>query len=173
LVGITRPEHIQPLKEGYSPDVAVHVRLGDFQTATAAAAGHGKPVTNTRIPLDWYADVIRGLRLHLGTLRVEIFSDGTDKELEQLTSLPNVSRKTFGSSLADILALSTSSILVASGSTFSMWASFLGRQPVVWHPGRRLQPLLYERPAAEVESIGQFERAFVEECRLSLRKRPV
>jgi hypothetical protein len=47
----------------------------------------------------------------------------------------------FGSAIADLWALSNANVLVASGSTFSMWASYLGRMPVIWHPGQLSCPL--------------------------------
>jgi hypothetical protein len=128
----------------------------------------GTKVTNTRIGLDWYLSVIKSLRSHFGQLPVDVFSDGSDEELRPLTSLSGVTRRTFGSSIGDILALSSSAILVASGSTFSMWASYLGRQPVVWYPGRRFQKLLFDTPEAEVESLGEFPIAFLDHCRKSL-----
>jgi hypothetical protein len=42
-------------------------------------------------------------------------------------------------------------LLIASGSTFSMWASYLGRMPVIWYKGQLRQRLYYESPASEIE----------------------
>lgn len=170
LLKITEPKRIRPLSEGYSPAIAVHVRLGDFKAANvpAGVSVTNTRMTNTRISMDWYVNIIQGLRAQLGDLKVEVFSDGTDEELRPLTSLSGVARKTFGSSIADILALSCSAILVSSGSTFSMWASYLGRQPVVWHPGRLFQRLFLDCPEAEIESSGKFPSAFLDHCYRSL-----
>jgi Glycosyl transferase family 11 len=164
LLQLTNPKLLRPLTEGYRPAIAVHVRLGDFKPPEAAAT----MVYNTRIPLDWYLRVIQGLRSHFGELQVDVFSDGSDEELRSLMALSGVTRKTFGSSIGDILALSSSAILVTSRSTFSMWASYLGRQPVVWYPGRLFQRLLFDHPEAEIESSGEFSRAFLNYCHESL-----
>jgi hypothetical protein len=164
LLQMTNPKLLRPLTEGYRPAIAVHVRLGDFKPPEAAAT----EVYNTRVPLDWYLRVIQGLRSHFGELQVDVFSDGSDEELGSLMALSGVTRKTFGSSIGDILALSASAILVTSRSTFSMWASYLGRQPVVWYPGRLFQRLLSEHPEAEIESSGEFSRAFLNYCHESL-----
>jgi hypothetical protein len=166
LLQMTKPNLIRPLTEGYRPAVAVHVRLGDFKPPVAVAAE--TRVYNTRISLDWYLRVIQSLRTHFGELQVDIFSDGSDEELRSLMALSGVTRKTFGSSIGDILALSSAAILVTSGSTFSMWASYLGRQPVVWYPGRLYQRLLFDHPEAEIESSGEFSRAFLNYCHESL-----
>ena len=135
LMEITEPKHIRPLTEGYSPAIAVHVRLGDFKAANVPA---GVSVTNTRISMDWYVNIIQGLRPELGDLKVDVFSDGTDEELRPLTTLSGSHRKTFGSSIADILALSCSAILVSSGSTFSMWASYFRSPTGCLAPGQTI-----------------------------------
>ena len=43
------------------------------------------------------------------------------------------------------------SLLIASGSTFSMWGSYLGQVSTIWHPGKLLQHLLIEHPEREIE----------------------
>ena len=57
----------------------------------------------------------------------------------------------YGSGLGDMLGLSRSNLLIASGSTFSMWGSYLGQVPTIWHPGKRLQHVLLEHPEREIE----------------------
>lgn len=138
LVAMTRSKHKGGLKFDFSSSISVHVRLGDF--AEPAPGSSLRAVSNTRIPIDWYADIVEGIRRAAGaTLPAYIFSDGTDSELATLLSLPKCSRLGFGSAIADLLALSRANILVTSGSTFSMWASFLGRMPALWYPGRLRQ----------------------------------
>ncbi len=132
-------------------DIAVHVRLGDFGavpqgTVPAAAA------VNLRLPIDWYVDRIERLRATLARpLSVTIFSDGTDEELLPLLRLPDTRRATGGNALSDILSLSRAPILVASGSTFSMWASFIGAGVSLWAPGRLFQKLKAD-PDGEIET---------------------
>jgi len=120
----------------FSPaGISVHIRMGDFSTPPdeeTLREGHW----NYRLPLRWYVNVVENLRKTAGTtLPVYVFSDGTDEELKDVLSLPHVERVFFGSAIADMLALSRSRLMVASASTFSMWASYLGRMPVIWYPG--------------------------------------
>jgi hypothetical protein len=49
------------------------------------------------------------------------------------------------------LGLSRSRLLIASGSTFSMWGSYLGQVPAIWHPGKLLQHVLIDHPEREIE----------------------
>ena len=80
-----------------------------------------------------------------------MFSDASDEELRPLLGRPNVQRAFFGSSVADLLAMSTASVLIASGSTFSMWAAYLGRMPVIWPKDQRRQRLHGDAWEYEVE----------------------
>ena len=110
------------------------------------------PSYNTRIPVEWYVDRIERLRAELGSnLNVRVFSDGTDGELEPLLKLKNLERATRGNAISDIISLSRSKILVASGSTFSLWASFIGDGPAIYYPKRMFQRLKSSENA-EIES---------------------
>lgn len=138
----------------YSGSISVHVRMGDFSIPLKQTdldikkSGH----TNFRLSFSWYISMVNTLRRKMGEeCKVYIFSDGRDDELEELLNIPGCERLSFGSSIADLLALSSSNVLIASGSTFSMWASYLGRMPVIWHPGQMRQNLYYEHPHAEIE----------------------
>jgi hypothetical protein len=150
LLLMTRPEHKAGLTHDFRHSISVHVRLGDFGPPAGTAVL--PPGSCTRLPLAWYRHVILQIRAAADAdVPVHIFSDGTDEELAPLLQLPRVRRLTFGSSIADLLALSRACVLIASGSTFSRWASYLGRMPVVMYPGALGQHLYYENPAAEVE----------------------
>lgn len=148
LLSMTRDEH----KAGYQeqPGVAVHVRLGDFLPAPEATLERG--AYNYRIGLPWYLAKLQQLQRVIGDAPVDVYSDGSDEELEPLLALPRVRRRFHGSAIADMLALSRARVLIASGSTFSMWASYIGRMPVVWHPGQLRQRLYGSSPGAEIES---------------------
>ena len=93
------------------------------------------------------------LRKELGAdINFKIFSDGSNEELSLILKQKNTERVRFGSALADLLALSKSHILIGSASsTFSMWASYLGRMPTIWPEKGLFQSLHYERPNNEVE----------------------
>jgi hypothetical protein len=135
------------------PFIGVHVRCGDFkkiENKTDLLKGKN----NTRIPILWYVDVINKLRSSLcSEAQVIIFSDGSDDEIGMLLALRNVRRSKDKSALADLMLMARSTILIAAGSTFSMWASYLGRMPVVWHRGQLRQRIYYEKPHAEIEYV--------------------
>ena len=85
---------------------------------------------------------------------VWVFSDAADDEIQPLLALPGVRRVFFRSAVADLLAMSTAKVLVASGSTFSMWAAFLGRMPVIWPPNSKRQNLHGSNWEYEIELDG-------------------
>jgi hypothetical protein len=153
LVSITRPEHLRGLTNPDQESITVHVRRGDFKPVSEVNLRNG--AWSTRLPLDWYKSAIEACRRALPKGQdapVRIFSDGTDDELRALLSIPGTRRCTFGPSLADLHALSASRVLIASGgSTFSMWASYLGRMPVIWYPGQLRCRLYYDTPEGEIE----------------------
>lgn len=141
LLAITRERHKKGLRSDFRHSISVHVRLGDFR------------VESLQTPIEWFAGAIRVVRETLGCdLPVHIFSDGSDEELRPLLGIPGTARLGFGSSISDILALSSANILIATGgSTFSKWAAYLGRVPVIYPPRTLHQKLYYDRPVAEVE----------------------
>lgn len=108
--------------------VAVHVRLGDY-------------VSQLRIPISWYRDVISNILIINPNQKLILFSDGSDDELAELLSLPNVERRFFGNALADIWAISKCKLLIASDSTFSAWGAFLGNVPILF--SKRHFPSVY------------------------------
>lgn len=122
LVAITKKKHLNALSHDFSESITVHVRLGDFA------------IGNLTTPISWYIRAISSLRRKIDkSWRVWVFSDGADEQLRELLSLPNVARLGFGSSIADMLAMSKSRILLGGRhSTFSRWAAFLGEMPSIW-----------------------------------------
>jgi len=162
LLRIVRPEHKRSLETGFAPEIAIHVRLGDFVHADPSRG-------NTRIDLEWYIGILRQLREHLGPLSVALFSDGTDEELAPLLNLAGVSRVTFGSSIADIIGLSCARIFIASGSTFSMWASYLGQMPTIWFPKRLHHPILRDSRREIMTSL-ELPSGFIAQCAGSLQR---
>jgi len=69
---------------------------------------------------------VGALQAALGSaLPVRVFCDGTDDELRPLLGLDAVERVERAATITDKLALSQSSALIASGSTFSMWGCYL------------------------------------------------
>lgn len=140
LLAMTRPRHLAGYAPAQTPSINIHVRLGDFQRAGSASQVSG--ADNMALPLDWYINTLQAVRKHLGkNYPVQVFSDGTEQELAPLLALEGVQRREYGSAIADMLALSCGRLLIASGSTFSMWASYLHQVPTVWFPGKWLQRL--------------------------------
>ncbi len=172
LVQCTRRRHLPDAGETVARGIAVHVRLGDFLSADDPRAD---VLPNVRQPIDWYVHIIGRLREAVGSDRpVSIFSDGTDDDIRPILSLPNVRREFFGSSIADLHAMSTAKILVASASTFSMWAAYLARMPVIWPLGRRIQALHGNRWEHEPEvGFGALPDEFVSLIRRKLNSAEV
>jgi hypothetical protein len=150
LLAITRPEHLVGYRAERSAPVTIHVRRGDFEWQPDQDTRVRKD--NSALPIEWYVDALGAVRERLGrSVEAWVFSDGTAAELEPLLSMPGVARMEYGSAIADMLALSRGRLLIASGSTFSMWASWLGQVPTIWHPGKRLQRLHLEGGDTEIE----------------------
>jgi hypothetical protein len=164
LLKITRDEHKKGLIFDFRKSISVHIRLGDFKS-------------RNRPQINWYKNILRQLRAELGgDWPIYIFSDGTDEELAPVMKIPNTKRLTFGSSLADLLALSKAHLLIGTaGSTFSQWASFLGRMPVIWSKGSLTQRLYYDNTLIEIE-CGEEEKLpghFVSACKQNQEKRMI
>ncbi len=158
---MAQPTHQVAFSEPNPAPVGIHVRRGDF-----IARGDEEEIRtshNSLLPLDWYISALQAVRKAAGSdVPAFVFSDGTAEELEELLALPNVSRVDYGSGLGDMFGLSRSRLLIASGSTFSMWGSYLGQVPTVWHPGKLLQNLLIRHPDHEFEwAPGQAMPAWV------------
>lgn len=123
--------------------VCMHVRLGDFSRGSWQEVLEGKHCSS--IPIEWYVQMAREIRRIVGRdVKIYCFSDGTDEELQPLLALENIERKTCGTAIADILALSTAGVFVASGSSFSMWARYLGRMTTIMLPGQVKQNILLD-----------------------------
>ena len=79
--------------------------------------------------------------------------------------MENVERITFGSAIADILALANAGIFVASGSSFSMWARYLGRMTTVMFPNQVKQKILqsndYGREIVALDKFSQDDIGFI------------
>ena len=69
--------------------------------------------------------------------------------------------------IADILALSRAKLLVASGSSFSMWARYLGRMTTIMFPNQVKQKILTEKDSAReivaLEEISPEDAQFIKD----------
>jgi hypothetical protein len=147
---MTQPPHLAAFSEANPAPIGIHVRRGDFIQRSSDV--EIRDSHNSLLPLDWYIDALKAVRSEAGSdVPAFVFSDGTEVDLRDLLALPHVKRVDYGSGLGDMFGLSRSRLLIASGSTFSMWGSYLGQAPTIWHPGKLLQPLLIENPEQEIE----------------------
>jgi len=150
LLRMTRDVHLSRAREQAAAAIGIHVRRGDF--VRQSSYDDMTRIDNSRLPLSWYVEALQAVRERSGhAVAADVYSDGTQQELSGLLSLPNVRRVELGSGLADMLGLSRSRLLITSGSTFSMWASFLGQAAAIWHPGKLLQNVLPQSPELEIE----------------------
>lgn len=159
------PKNIAPLQEDFSGAMGIHVRLGDFSRVSVAELEAGRH--DSALPVEWYAQIVRQVRHFVGRdIPVYVFSDGTDEELQPLLVLPGVKRKTYGTSIGDILGLSRFPLLVASGSSFSMWARYLGRANCICYTNQRKQEILTpEEGKFEIETSGEISEEIAEKIR--------
>lgn len=134
LLGITKERYIDEVP-AQDPFVAVNIRRGDFVEPDDLDRLRNGEV-NLRIPLEWYIHVVEELRDALGSLPVRVISDGWRHELEPILELDDTELYR-GSAITEMLAMSESSVLVGSASTFSRWGAFLGQTPSVWFPSQR------------------------------------
>lgn len=125
LIKNLQEKNRQALNSDFARAVNVHVRLGDFNSANNAQLQKG--VNNTSLPINWYVELINIINSATDNkLTFNIFSDGTDAQLAPILEIENTKRVFFGTSIADILALSSAPLMIASGSSFSLWARYLG-----------------------------------------------
>lgn len=141
--------------------ICMHVRLGDFNRVTWDEVLQGKHCSS--IPIEWYINMGKEIRRIAGyEVKIYVFSDGTDQELKSLLDMGNVERITFGSAIADILALSKAGVFVASGSSFSMWVRYLGRMTTVMFPNQSKQIILRDYDETrEIEALDAIPDEYV------------
>jgi len=146
LLAITRPQWREKARAVPGPFIGLHVRRGDFQRISGAT--DLAKADNTMTPTRWFVDTLRAARDALPSpLPAVVTSDGTDEELRELLAEPGIQRVDTGSAIGDLLVLARSRVLLASGSSFSAWASFLGQMPTLSHPGQSLTRLFGLRSA--------------------------
>jgi hypothetical protein len=152
LITSTRPKHKDCLERGPLSGICIHVRYGDATDPDGPNANALTIPYHFRQRMSWFIHALNDCRRCVGEhTPALVFSDASEEELRPLLALPNVRRAFFGSAIADLLAMSTAPVLVASSSTFSMWAAYLGRMPTIWPAGQRRQRLHPDKPAFEPE----------------------
>ena len=114
-------------------DVAVHVRLGDFQKLQKGVSF--AKVGATRTPMEYFIDSIAKIKERYPSYRFFIFTDGYKTEVSQLLEIEGVQFFESINDIVDLYQMSKSKILITSaGSTYSYWAGFLGDCEIIQHP---------------------------------------
>lgn len=116
-----------------APAIAVHIRRGDF--ANLQENVDFKMVGGTKTPLDYFINSINAIRKYINKeIEVQVFSDGTEEELETVLQLNHVKLVATKYDITDLLLMSKSKLLITSaGSSFSYWAGFLSEGAVIIH----------------------------------------
>lgn len=121
--------------------IAVHIRRGDFRRAPHPGfIPYGS--WNWQLPEWWYRKVIEQIRSALGyDIKVLVFSDEPQSITDEIKEVPNLNVADQQPALADLLRMSRAACIVASGSSYSAWAAYLGSMPSVWYPAGWLDVL--------------------------------
>jgi hypothetical protein len=135
LIGMTRSELVPTCD--VEPHIAIHIRMGDFRIVDNPELLYSG-LSNVRIPMEWYRNVLIGLRARIGqNLRAVVYSDGTDESLSSILSLDKTTRAISQSAITDMLAIGNASVLISSGSGFSRWGCYLTQIPRICFVGQR------------------------------------
>ncbi len=148
LMDITKPKYYPPRLS--APHIAIHIRLGDFSkgfTQDMLRSGN----KNSRLPIDWYANLLRQLQRELQGAPAIVYSDGADAALEGILRLPGVERAPRQSAITDLLSIAQAKLLISSGSGFSQWGAFLGNVPRICFPGQRFIRVLGDPVGLDLE----------------------
>ena len=110
-------------------DIGIHVRLGDFAVANPKSSGN-----SVRQSFEWYRAAFEKAR-RISTAQAPstvLFTDSDPCEVQRELAIASLSVDSSPNALAAMLRMSRARVLIASRSTFSMWAAFLGGMSVIW-----------------------------------------
>ena len=135
LFKVIKPEILIGLSKIKAPQIALHIRMGDFRKLKAGEDFN--KVGSVRTPVNYFIDMINTIRTVAGKcLSVHVFTDGHPEELQELFALPGIHLVEGNNDITDLLLMSKSKVIITSaGSTFSYWAGYLSDAVVVMHPG--------------------------------------
>ncbi len=128
----------------------MHIRRGDL-TRQGLVPERGRAVAQYTSTA-WFVSMVRAVRrrTELASTPIVVFTDGSGEEVTEVLSFDNVHLRKRCAAIADLWALAHARLLFASGfSTFSMWASFLGRMPTIYAPGKMQQIVQSGHPPAK------------------------
>lgn len=120
------PEALQQtLSEIRPEDIGVHIRRGDFVAASNPQAMQG--TMNFLIEDAWYAQATELARLRSPAGRVRIFTDAAQLPQALLDALNPIEIDQSPNAFHALMKMSAHGTLVASRSSFSLWAGYLGQ----------------------------------------------
>ena len=116
-----------PVEADY--DIGIHVRQGDFTAAREGSSGH-----SMRQSFDWDRQAFAEARALSGTSHPKtfLFTDEDPARVASGLGIAGVGIDPSGNAITAILNLSRARIVIASRSTFSTWAIYLGDAVAIW-----------------------------------------
>jgi hypothetical protein len=150
------------VKQLSSPEIAVHIRLGDFKDANTK--NQFELNGGIRTPIDYFINTIHRIRSFCGyNIPVTIFTDGSAVEIKELFNLENITMAEANADMVQLLHMSKSKLIILSAtSTYGKWAGFLSDAIIIdhhihFHGPTRLKDdcSYYDGPIHASESIGK------------------
>ena len=134
LYTVIKPEILIGLSKIKAPQIAIHIRMGDFRKLKANEDFN--KVGSVRTPMDYFITMIETIRMINGKcLPVHVFTDGHPLELKELFALPEIQLVEGNTDITDLLLMSKSKLIITSaGSTFSYWSGYLSEAVIIMHP---------------------------------------
>ncbi|MBS1665953.1 MAG: hypothetical protein JST58_01110 [Bacteroidetes bacterium] len=157
LRNITKDKWLSWLKNIPDFPIGMNIRLGnDFRNAQSKDDFMKKGALKT--PLSWFKESLELIRqIKNNPVPAFIISDGTRAQLKELLDMPNVHFIETPTAMTDLFALSRCKLLLGSGgSSFSAWASFLGKMPTLTIYGQSLDWFKLS-PSLEVHYVGTLD----------------
>lgn len=128
-------------------DIAIHFRSSDFSEYSPSYQG-----LSGRLPMSWYRDAYELSKEMLGVVvpKVVLFTDSKQSTLSEYLGIPFLVHDQSRDPLTALFRMASSKCLIASRSTFSMWAAYLGGQKVIWDSKFDIEPYYPTDPARDV-----------------------
>lgn len=113
-------------------DVAIHVRRGDFALPSSSAT-----CQSVQLPIEWYrAAFARACDfLGVGSAQSVLFSDEDPARIISELGIGGVEPEPRANALESMFQMANADAIIASRSTFSLWAQFLGGRAAIWPVG--------------------------------------
>ena len=109
-------------------DLAIHIRQGDFTKSQTISQ-------STLLPLEWYKKALQEItkKYDAEIHKIILFTDGDQEQIIKYLDDPRIQCEPRVNALYSLLLMSRAKYMIASCSTFSLWANFLGNNFAYWH----------------------------------------